>query len=305
MRLSEYAEVIDGELIQDGLFDTLEYCTAQCEKTFLTFLENSKYLSNINSKVSCIIIKKELLSQIPQFIQGIIVTEEPKKSFVELHNYLAGIEGYRRPSFKSKIGKNCQISPLAYVSDKNVILGDNVVIEPFAVIKENVTIGNNCVIHENSVIGGKGFNFTRTQDNDMIGMYDLGQVILEDGVEIFSNSHIANGPLPTDKTILGKNVKVDVMVHIGHGAKIGERTLIPAGALIGGNVVIGKNSWIGLNATISNRINIGEGGRVSLGAVVTKNVDAGQTVSGNFAIPHKDFIEQIRQKRKLTSEDKN
>ncbi len=294
MKLSDFMNVIDGVLINDGEFETLEYCTAYCEKGFLTFLEDLKYLNKINGNVKCIITTKNAVDKLPEYIQGIVVAEEPKKCFVELHNYLANNNAYCNPQFKTIIGENCNISPLACIAEENVVIGNNVYIAPFTVIKENVSIGNNCNIYENCVIGGKSFNFVKTKDGRMIGMADLGRVVIEDNVDICSFCHVAGCPLPTDVTKLEENVKLDAMVHIGHGTKIGERTEIPAGAQIAGNCIIGKDVWIGVNATIANRLHIEDKGRVSLGAVVTKNVEAGQTVTGNFAVDHSRFIKELK-----------
>lgn len=298
MKLSDYMGSIDGELIADGMFQTLEFCTSNCEERFLSFLENPKYLKQLNPNISCIITKKEIISLLPESIEGVILSEEPKKEFVKLHNYLADSFMYSSPSFPTIIGKNCTISPLAYVAASNVKIGDYVKIAPFTTINENVEIGDGTIIHENCVIGGKSFNFVKCQDGQMLGMKDLGKVIIEKNVEICSLCHIAACPLPSDRTELSENVKLDAMVHVGHGTRIGKRTEIPAGAQIAGNCIIGKDSWIGVNSTISNRITIGNRGRVSLGAVVTKNIADGQTVSGNFAIEHEQFIRNMKEKLK-------
>lgn len=295
MKLSDCIKIFGGKLVSDGEFETLEYCTSSCEKSFLSFLEKEKFIDKISPNVTCIITTEECSSKLPEHIIGVIISEEPKKDFTILHNFLAKIEDYAGKRFLTKIGDGCRISPLACIADENVIIGNNVEIAPFVVIKENVSIGDNCVIHENCVIGGKSFNFTKTNDNHMMGMVDVGRVIIEDNVEICSNCHIANGPLPTDITRLEENVKLDAMVHIGHGTRVGKRTLIPAGAQIAGNVVIGCDAWIGVNATIANRITIKDCGRVSLGSVVTKDVEEHQTVTGNFAIDHPIFIQNLKE----------
>lgn len=294
MRLSNYVDVINGQLISDGDFDALEYCTSLCKKRFLTFLDKIKFLDKVSQNVSCIITTEELRPCLPKHIEGIITSSEPKRSFVMLHNFLSGNKEYVRPDFKTSIGKNCRISPLAYVAEENVVIGDNVEVAPFAVINRNVTIGDNCIIHEHCVVGGKSFNFSRTKDGEVVGMVDAGQVILGNNVEICPHCHIANGPLPSDITWLEDSVKVDAFVHIGHGTKVGKRTLIPAGAQVAGNVVIGEDAWIGVNATIANRITIKDRGRVSLGSVVTKDIEEGQTVTGNFAIEHEKFIDNLK-----------
>lgn len=298
--LSSFLDVIEGKLISDGEFLTLEYCTSSCEDDFISFLENPKFINQLNPHIGCIITKEELVPLLPESITGVITAKEPKIEFVKLHNFLADSYDYCRPSFSTVIGRECNISSLAYVAEKNVRIGDNVTIAPFTVVNENVEIGNNCIIHENCVLGGKSFNFAKSRRGYMLGMKDLGRVIIQDNVEICPLCHIAGCPLPTDITKIEDNVKFDAMVHVGHGTIIGRRTEIPAGAQIAGNCIIGEDAWIGVNSTISNRIKIGNGGRVSLGSVVTRDIEEGQTVTGNFAIDHTQFINELREKQKIS-----
>lgn len=207
---------------------------------------------------------------------------------------------YGHNNFNTVIGKNCVISPLAYISGKNVVIGDNVTIGAYTVVNKSVTIKNNSIVHGNCVIGGKSFNFARTKDEKMLGMKDTGQVIIDECVEICPMCHITSCTLPTDVTYLEKNVKLDAMVHIGHGTHIGARTEIPAGAQIAGNCVIGEDAWIGVNATVANHIHIGNKGRVSLSSVITKDVNNGQTVTGNFVVDHDRFIYELKEANSKT-----
>lgn len=293
-RLSQIINGIDGELIQDGEFDTLEYCTGELEAPFLTFMENPKYISKISEHAVCVLCRSELQAQLPSNIQGIFVTDHPKEAFHQIHNLLSERKDYRLPEHPNWIDEDCQISETARIASKNVRIGKRVIIEDYVVIGENVVIGDDCIIHSGAVIGGKAFTFARGTNRAILGLADLGQVIIGDRVEIFSLTHIAKGILPTDKTVLGADCKLDALVYIGHGAKIGERTLVAGSALVAGNCKVGKDAWIGVNATVSNRIVVGNSARVSLGAVVTKNVRDGETVTGNFAIEHEKFIQRLK-----------
>lgn len=294
LRLSRFMDIVSGKLVRDGEFETLEYCTSDCKINFLTFIDKPEFLEKISSNVSCVITTNENLGRIPGFVKGVAVVEEPRKAFVVLHNYMAENGIYGCKDFNTVIGRNCRISSLACISSRNVVIGDNVSIGAYAVVRENVTLGNNSIIHENCVIGGKSFNFIRTKDGRMLGMKDMGQVVIDEGVEICPMCHIASCPMPTDITYLGREVKLDAMVHVGHGTQIGDRTEVAAGAQIAGNCVIGKEAWIGVNATVANRIHIGNRGRVSLGSVVTRDVQVGQTVTGNFAVDHGRFINELK-----------
>lgn len=298
MQLSEVTSGLEGTLVRDGSFSRLDYCTVKENGPFLTFMEREKFLKALaeNNCVSCILCKPELVDRVPDFVEGVFVTDEPKATFEIIHNMLAQTDEYCLPEFETQIGENCSISPLAYISKKNVKIGNNVLIEPFAVIGEHVEIGNNCKIYNHATIGGRSFSYARVGESGVTGLIDCGKVVLQDGVEVMSYSHLARGILPTDVTFIGKNSILDAQVHIGHGAKLMERVFVAAHALVSGNVVIGRDSWVGVSATISNRIVIGSNCRVSIGAVVTKNVPDGMTVTGNFAVEHSRFICEIRER---------
>jgi UDP-3-O-[3-hydroxymyristoyl] glucosamine N-acyltransferase len=91
---------------------------------------------------------------------------------------------------------------------------------------------------------------------------------------------------------------IDDHVHVGHNASIGNRNTLTAGTVIGGSVRTGSDVWFGLNCSIRNGIRIGQMARISMGSVVTQDVADGVTVTGNFAIPHEEFIDNLREARK-------
>lgn len=294
MKLSDLVKEYEGELLRDGEFDTLEYCTGSLRIPFLSFMENQKFVDKISEFTTCIFCKRELVKSLPNTVTGVFVTETPKELFHDVHNRLCENGGYALEIYDNQIGEDCKISSSAHIASKSVTIGNRVIIEDNVVIGHNVTIGDDCIIHSGAVIGGKAFTFARASEQRIIGLKDVGKVVLGNRVEIFSLTHIANGILPTDVTYIDDDVKIDALVHVGHGVKVGKRTLIAASALLGGNATIGEDSWVGVNATISNRIVVGNNARVSLGAVVTKPVGDGETVSGNFAIEHSKFINKLK-----------
>ena len=127
-------------------------------------------------------------------------------------------------------------------------------------------------------------------------MTSAGRVVLEDYVEIQHLSCVDRGVFGGE-TLIKKYAKIDNLVHIAHDDIIGERTHIVAGTALGGRVTIGSDSWTGINATISNGITIGDDATVSLGSVVTRDVPSDETVTGNFAIDHKKFLDNLRKIR--------
>ena len=127
------------------------------------------------------------------------------------------------------------------VIEKGVVLGTNVSIQHNTVIKANTVIGNNITIGCNCTIGGVGFGYEKNESGEYTLIPHIGNVVLEDNVEIGNNVCIDRAVLGS--TILHKNVKVDNLVHIAHGVEIGANSLIIANAMIAGSVKIGENTW--------------------------------------------------------------
>lgn len=280
-----------GSLISDGEFCALEQCTRIRTTKALTYIENEKYVSALNNlHISCVICAPEFKNKIPDHITGIVIAEYPKAVFYKIHNYLVE----RQLEIPTKIDPSAKISPLAYIAPFNVVIGKNVVVQPFAVIDKNCVIQDNVRICSGAVIAGQSFTSVTESPTQSFLVKDGGSVLIESGVDICSQTHVACGTLQNDVTTLGAYTEVDALVYIGHGTVIGKKSLITGGAAIAGNCIIGDNVRIGINATISNRIKIGDGARVSLGAVVTKDVPEGTTVSGNFAINHQRFISNLK-----------
>ena len=257
----------------------------------LSFLDAEKYIKNIGSVDNLFLITEDIAKSHPE-ISGVVVLD-PRYVFYSVHNHLTGDPRYTRRSFNSIKGKNCNISPLAYISEQNVLIGDNAIIEEFVSIKENTEIRDNVLIRAGSVIGGEGFEYKRNQKG-ILGVKHLGGVLIHDNVEIGCNTCIDKAIFPSDNTILGDDCKIDNLVHVGHACKVGSGTLITAGVILGGRVITGENVWLGINATVRNGITIGERAEISMGAVVTKDVHAGSRVTGNFAIAHEQFLHNLK-----------
>lgn len=295
MRLSEIAAHIAGQLIRDGEFSLIAFATEGEQRDFLTFLEKEKFLPALdNPNISCVLCTPELAEKIPSHIQGVFACENPKAALFALHNELTEHEEYVGSSFATKIGENCSISQLACVPAKNVIIGNNVTIEPMAVLKGRVIIEDNVVIHSGAIIGCKGFSFSKDAEGNNVSVVDTAQIILKEGVEIFENVTISIGIFPWEKTVIGENTKIDAQCHIGHGTHTGKNCLIAAGCRCCGNTLLGDNVWIGVGAIVSNRVRVGNNARISIGAVATQNVPDGMTVSGNFAIEHHRFLDNLK-----------
>lgn len=177
-----------------------------------------------------------------------------------------------------------------------VKIGDRTIIHANCTIEERTQIGADCIIHSGSVIGSDGFGFVPTATG-WYKMQQSGYVILEDGVEVGSNSTIDRPAVGT--TRLDREAKLDNMVHIGHGCQVGKAGAMAAQVALAGGVTIGDRCLIGGQVGIANRVKIGDGVNIMAKSGVHSNVAAGETVAGYPAIPNKLFARISVLQRKL------
>lgn len=286
-------------LINEKQFECLALIASTIKESNCVFLDSAKYVGEIAGSVSMVITTEEFRPILLSKPFGLCITDNPREVFFEIHNYLSYKDCYVRKTIKSIVGENCTISPLASIAKNNVIIGNNVTIEEFVVIRENTYIGNNCIIRSGCKIGGQGFEFKRTYEG-ITGIAHVGGVKIGDNVEIQYNSCVDKGIYPWDDTIIGDYCKVDNLVHIAHGVKIGSNVMVVANSGIGGRTIIKDNTWIGFGSTIRNGIIVGENARANIGSVVTKSINDDDSVTGNFAINHKRFLENLK---KIVMED--
>ena len=295
--LSDYLE--DHQtLVYDGEFECLALSNSNPGMTFLTFAEDPKYIDEIkqNPFVSCVICLEEYRSRFDDCAYGLVLSDTPRLDYFNLHNSLIGMHEYGHVEVPTVIGKSCSISPMAFIDAENVVIGDNVVIEEFVSIKGRCVIGSGTRICSGCQIGGEGYEFKANGDEFLLVKHD-GVTEIGENVHIWPNVSIHRAVYYWDKTVIGPNTNINSGSHIDHGAKLGRRVEVCAGAIISGRVQIGDFAFIGPGAIVSNRIKIGRKARVSLGSVVTKDVVEGSTVSGNFAIDHASFLDNLKRIR--------
>lgn len=168
-----------------------------------------------------------------------------------------------------KIGKNVSIFSNTVIED-NVHIGDNTIIHSNTTIYNGCKIGANCTIHSSSVIGSDGFGFAPNSENKYSKIPQIGNVVLEDHVDIGSNCSIDRATMGS--TIIRKGVKLDNLIQIAHNVEIGENTVIAAQSGIAGSTKIGKNCMIGGQVGIIGHLTISNGVKIAAQSGIGKSI---------------------------------
>src|SRR5258705_1425859 len=187
-----------------------------------------------------------------------------------------------------KVGNNTKIYPNVYLGD-DVKVGDNTIIHPGVNIYHDCIIGNNVVIHAGTVIGSDGFGFAPQTDGSFKKVPQIGNVVIEDSVEIGANTTIDRATMGS--TIIRSGAKLDNLVQIAHNVEVGNSTVIAALAGISGSTKIGKGVMIGGQAGLAGHLQVEDGSKINAQAGLGKSLKAGSFVTGS---PAYDYNKAIR-----------
>ena len=312
----QIAQIIDG--IVEGDENILVSNLSKIEEGTigtLSFLANPAYTNYIYStNASIVIVNKSFVLENPvKSSCTLIRVENAYESFaklLELYNQInTEKEGVEQPSFVSSnatIGENCYVGAFAYIG-QNVSIGNHVKIYPHVYIGDNCKIGNNttlfsgvkiyhdcligknCTIHASTVVGSDGFGFAPNNEGHVFTKVpQIGNVIIEDDVEIGSNSSIDRATLGS--TILRKGVKLDNLVQIAHNVEIGENTVIAGLSGIAGSTKVGKNCMIGAQVGVAGHLRIANGVKIAGQSGIGSNIDKeGEILQGSPAFNIGEF----------------
>ena len=187
-----------------------------------------------------------------------------------------------------KIGDNTKIYPNAYIGN-NVTIGDNTIIHPGVKIYHDCVVGNNVIIHAGTVIGSDGFGFAPQADGSFKKVPQIGNVVIEDNVEIGANTTIDRATIGS--TIIKAGAKLDNLIQIAHNVEVGNNTVIAAQAGVSGSTKIGNNVMIGGQAGIVGHIQIADGAKINAQSGVSKSIEPGKAVTGS---PAYDYTTALR-----------
>jgi len=309
----QIADLLGGEIQGNPLVKVNDFSKIEEGKPgTLSFLSNPKYSQFIyESQASIVLVNKDF--QPEKKVQATLIrVEDAYHSLATLLSLVdqtkpkkTGISPLAFVSESANIGENAYIQPFAYIGEsvtigKNARIHPNCCIENGAVLGENVTlysgvkvyndcvIGNNCILHSGAVIGSDGFGFAPNGDGSYKKIPQMGNVVLEDNVEIGANSIVDRATLGS--TTIRKGVKIDNLVQIAHNVEVGENTVIAAQTGISGSTKLGKQCILAGQVGLAGHLQIADGTIFGAQTGVPNSVKIpNQTLQGYPAIPVMNF----------------
>ena len=182
----------------------------------------------------------------------------------------------------ARIGKGCQIYPQVYIG-RGVTVGEGTTLYPGVKIYEGCVVGARCILHAGAVIGADGFGFMPNAAGGFDKIPQLGNVVIEDDVEIGANTCIDRAK--TDSTVIRRGVKLDNLIQIGHNVQIGEHTVSSAQTGIAGTSKVGRNCFLAGQVGIADHVTVGDRVKIGSKSGIDKNVPDGEVRLGYPALP--------------------
>ncbi|MGM0636504.1 MAG: UDP-3-O-(3-hydroxymyristoyl)glucosamine N-acyltransferase [Bacteroidota bacterium] len=311
-KASQISEILGGEVVGDTEVEVDKLSKIEeGTKGSLTFLANPKYTSYIYSTNASICIVSNDFEAQDKLTTTLIKVENPYESFSKLLEYYNQIKlnksGIENPNSIAetaiygkniyvgafvyvgenvKIGDDVKIYPNAFIGD-NVEIGNNVVIFPGSKIYSESIIGNNCVIHGGAIIGADGFGFSPDAEGIYKKVPQIGNVIIEDNVDVGAGTTIDRATLGS--TIIREGVKLDNQIQIAHNVEIGKHTAIAAQTGIAGSTKIGEHCLIGGQVGIVGHIQIGDRVKIQAQSGIGRDVEDDEVLQGSPALGYGDF----------------
>ncbi len=315
VKASLISQLLGGELIGDP--DVLVSKPAKIEEGApgaISFLGNMKYESYIYTCQSSVVLVSKDFEPKQELTATLIKVEDVYSSLSVLMEHFSAAQNQAVQKTVSSqayihesviIGEGAKIDAFAYI-EKGAVIGDNVVIYPHSYIGENVKvdndsiiysgvkiyrdcqIGKQVIIHANTVIGSDGFGFAPQKDGTYKKIPQLGNVILEDKVEIGANTVIDRATM--NATVIEEGVKLDNLIQIAHNVKVGKNTVLASQVGVAGSTQIGENCMVGGQAGFAGHLKIANGTKIQAQSGLAQSVKEENTaIWGSPAIDYKRY----------------
>ena len=306
MKALEIAKLLNAEVVGDPNAEALTVDElGGSKKNALSFIGEDPYLKCVSSSRSSVILVEENIRK--DELNAWVGSTSTGRAYIAVKNayvhfikiiYKIVPDTELRPyltqtgtsiSDKAKIGKRTVICPGVVIMG-DVTIGDDVVLYPNVSVYNNTKIGNRVIIGAGSVIGSDGFGFVKDLDGTLLKVPHLGGVIIEDDVEIGSNTSVDRGTL--SNTIIKKGSKIDNLVQVAHNCIVGENNILCGMTGLSGSTELGNNVIMGANSGTKGHIKIGDNCIVTARTSVSKDLKPGSEVKGMY--PARPIAEELK-----------
>ena len=275
----------------------------------LTFVSNPKYAQAARTtKASAVIVTEDF----PAIASATVRVKDPYLSFAQAlemfhpaREYTAGVHSTAVVDPSARIGKGAHIGPYVVIGEdveigasavllahvviyRGTKIGDHFFAHAHAIVRENCRIGNHVLLQNGVVIGGDGFGFAKTAEGRWHKIFQPAPVVIGDDVEVQANSCIDRASV--GETRIGRGVKVDNLVQVGHGTHVGEDSLLCAQVGLAGSTVIGNRVILTGQVGVVGHCTVGDSAIVTPQTGVAADIPPGALVSGSPAVDHRAWL---------------
>ena len=311
MKLAQIASAL-GARLENGSPETEITGVAGIEEAGagqLTFVANPKYAAAAKTTRAAVVIVGD---DFPAIATATLRSHNPYLAFaraIELFyqppTYAPGVHSTAVVDPSAKIGRNAHIGAYVVIAE-DVVIGDNAVLLPHvvvyrgarigdnffahahAVVREDCRLGNNVVLQNGVVVGSDGFGFAKDDAGHWYKILQSGPTILGDNVEVQANSTIDRASV--GETSIASGVKIDNLVQVGHGSRVGEDTLLCAQVGLAGSTEIGKNAILAGQVGVAGHCHVGDNVVITAQSGTHGDIPAGSMISGSPAFDHKQWL---------------
>jgi UDP-3-O-[3-hydroxymyristoyl] glucosamine N-acyltransferase len=321
LKLRELADRLECRLEGDGDIEISRVAgIEQAQPGEVTFVAHEKYISKLaTTRASAVIVSPPLAA--PGGAPALLRTEQPYLAFARAVDLLTtappppqGIDPLTSITADATLGEAVSIGPFvtigagASIGARTIVhpnvtigarvrIGDDCVIRSQVSIRDGVVIGNRVIVQDGAVLGSEGFGFAKRPDGTHMKIPQRAALVIEDDVEIGANTAIDRPAV--GETRIGAGTKIDNLVQIAHGVRVGRRVLLAAQVGIAGSCVIDDDVILAGQVGVANHVHLGKGVLATAQTGIPNSIEAGGYVSGYPAIPHGDWLRSAAVYRRL------
>ena len=305
MKLSEIAKLIGADFSSSDIEITSMNTLSDATSSELSFVANAKYVKDIaTSNAGAIIVDEKTKEYVPEgcvalvvdapYWQMAVVSKEFSSALEDSDAPIASIGEGSTISSKAEIangatvGKNCTIMAHVYVGS-NVVIGNNTILYPSVTIYRDCRVGSDCIIHAGTAIGSDGFGFASNKVGEHKKIYHNGNVVIEDDVEIGSNTSVDRAVFGS--TLIKKGARLDNLIQVAHNCEIGEGCVFAGQVGLAGSSKIGRNNIFGAQSGVAGHLEIAPFNTFAARTGVTKTIkESGKVFAGFPFMDHKSWL---------------